>query len=277
MDDPIDWSLDSTSISRHVRLNYQTATAAATLLTASLPPATLPTHPVRRQRMGQEDGQAGRPWLADALDPLENLRALADVQAFGRRAAEDLADRILAWGNGQNGRGARSADDSDGSPGPGLAEVLDQLRGDAALAGEVSGRLVEHAILLLGLLLERLPAAPRPDAAEPSVAPAPVRAGAETSAVFWVHNTSGAVVPAVRAHCAAPRSHLGRKLGAGAVVFDPQVLDPLPARSSCGIEVRVRVPPSAAPGTYMSVVMATNVPDLYLPLRVTVTEPGPSE
>lgn len=230
--------------------------------------------------MGQEDGQAGqpgRPWLADALDPLENLRALADVQAFGRRAAEDLADRILAWGGGQDVGGARSTDHRDGSPGPGLAAVVDQLRGDAALAGEVSGRLVEHAILLLGLLLERLPAAPRPDPTSHAVAPAPVRPGTETSAMFWMHNTSSVVVPAVRPHCAAPRSHLGRELGAGAIAFDPQVLDPLPARSSCGIEVRVRVPPGAEPGTYVSVVMATNVPDLCLPLTVTVQEPGPSE
>jgi hypothetical protein len=61
------------------------------------------------------------------------------------------------------------------------------------------------------------------------------------------------------------------------VAFDPQVLDPLPARSSCGIEVRVRVPPEAEPGTYISVVLASNVPDFCLPLTVTVQEPGPSE
>ena len=130
--------------------------------------------------MGEEDGRAGRPsrpWLADALDPLENLRALADVQAFGRRAAEDLADRILAWGEGQDVPGARSADNGAGPPGPGLAAVVDRLRGDAALAGEVSGRLVEHAILLFGLLLERLPAAPRPDTTSSELALPPVRPG----------------------------------------------------------------------------------------------------
>ena len=38
-------------------------------------------------------------------------------------------------------------------------------------------------------------------------------------------------------------------------------LDPLPARSSCGMEVRVRVPRGASPGTYASVILVSNVPE----------------
>ena len=226
--------------------------------------------------IGEEDGHAARPnrpWLADALDPVENLRALADVQAFGRRAAEELADRILAWGDGQAGTGAGTR---GGAGGPDLADVLEQLRGDAALAGELSARWVEHAITLVTVLVERLPSGPRTDAAPAAVVPPAVVRGAETSAVFYVHNTSAAVVPAVRPHCAPPRSHVGRELPVDAVAFDPPVLDPLPARSTCGIEVRVRVPPDAAPGRYVSVVMASNVPELYLPLQVTVQDEGAS-
>ena len=229
--------------------------------------------------MGQDDGhgaRSSRPWLADALDPVENLRALADVQAFGRRAAEDLADRILAWGEGQDGP-APGAAPVAGAPqgGPTVADVVERLRGDAVLAGEVSTRLVEHAVSLVAILIERLPPRSRTDAAPPQVDLPPVVAGGESSAVFWVHNTSAAVVAAVRPHCAPPRSHLGRELVPDAVAFDPPILDPLPARSTCGIEVRVRVAPDVEPGLYVSVLMASNVPDLYLPLQVTVHHDGP--
>ena len=34
--------------------------------------------------------------------------------------------------------------------------------------------------------------------------------------------------------------------------------------------MRCRVPPGAAPGTYVSVILVSNVPELYLPLQVTV-------
>jgi hypothetical protein len=234
--------------------------------------------------MGQEDGHSARsnlPWLTEALNPVENLRAMADVQAFGRQAAENLADRILAWGDAKPGanRGGQRPHDSDqptgaGShaDGAGLADVVEQLRGDAAFAGEVSTRLVQHTITLVGILIERFPRSAPSEPTSEALTLQSVVAGGEASAVFWVHNTSAAAVSAVRPHCAPPRSHLGVELPPDAVVFDPPLLDPLPARSTCGIEVRVRVPRHAEPGTYVSVVMASNVPDLYLPLQVTVQD-----
>lgn len=229
--------------------------------------------------MGQEDGHAersNRSWLADALDPLENLRALADVQAFGRQAAEDLADRVLAWGEGGGGGGGALANGASPSPGPGsgVADVMERLRGDAVVAGEVSIRLVEHAMTLLGILLERLPAGVSSGSPAEALDLSVAGTGEVAAAVFWVHNTSAAVVASVRPHCAPPRSHHGHELAADAVAFDPPMLDPLPARSTCGIEVSVRVPRDTPAGRYSSIVMASNVPDLYLPLHVTVRETG---
>jgi len=97
-----------------------------------------------------------------------------------------------------------------------------------------------------------------------------VRPGAEATGVFYVHNIAPVPVAAARPHCVPLRSHLGHELPAGAVRFDPEVLEPLPARSSCGIEVRACVPPETAPGAYVSVILVSNVPELYLPLQVTV-------
>jgi hypothetical protein len=209
------------------------------------------------------DRSANRPWWVDALDPVENLRALANVQDFGRIAAEELADRLLA------GRGGR-----DGTPtGAATSEAeLDQLvrrfQAEAIRAGDTWANFIDLFATLVGVL-SRLPrrAGPVPGPAPVALAATPAT---EATAVFYVHNTSATAVGEVRPHCAPLRSHLGDELAADAVRFDPEVVDPLPPRGSCGIEVRCRVPPGAATGTYVSVILVSNVPELYLPLQLTV-------
>jgi hypothetical protein len=209
------------------------------------------------------DRSVNRPWWVDALDPVENLRALANVQDFGRIAAEELADRLLAGRDGH-----------DGSPtGAAVSEAeLDQLvrrfQAEAIRAGDTWANFIDLFATLVGVL-GRLPrrAGPAPGPAPVALATTP---GTEATAVFYVHNTSATAVGEVRPHCAPLRSHLGHELAADALRFDPEAVDPLPPRGSCGIEVRCRVPPDAAPGTYVSVILVSNVPEMYLPLRVTV-------
>lgn len=210
------------------------------------------------------DRSGNRSRWADALDAGENLRALTDARQIGRQAAEELAAGLLAWGATSNGS-------PNGTP-PltgDLNEVLRQFRADAMLAGDVVASVIDSGSTLLSILLSRLPG-PQQQAGMAPLELGPVAPGAEQTAVFWVHNTSAAAVPAVRPHCAPPRSHTGCELEPATVRFDPQVLDPLPPRSSCGIEVRLAIPPTANPGTYVSVILASNVPELYLPLCVTV-------
>ena len=209
------------------------------------------------------DRSANRPWWVDALDPVENLRALANVQDFGRVAAEELADRLLAGRDGRDGTptGAAATEAE-------LDQLVRRFQAEAVRAGDTWASFIDLFATLVGVL-SRLPrrAGPAPGPAPVALAATP---GTEATAVFYVHNTSAAAVGGVRPHCAPLRSHLGDALAADAVRFDPEVVDPLPPRGSCGIEVRCRVPPDAAPGTYVSVVLVSNVPELFLPLRLTV-------
>jgi hypothetical protein len=214
----------------------------------------------------ERDLSANRSWWADALDPVENLRALADVQEFGRRAAEDLADRLLGRGDGREGMVGGAA-----PPDVALDELVRRFRADALRASDVWTSSVDNVATLIGILAGRRSRQSGTEAAAGSVRLKPVSPGEDTAAVFWVHNASSAMVASVRLHCAPPRSHLGHELPSNAIRFDPQVLDPLPARSSCGIEVRLSVPTGTQPGVYISVILASNLPDLWLPLRVTVT------
>jgi hypothetical protein len=209
------------------------------------------------------DRSANRPWWVDALDPVENLRALANVQDFGRIAAEELADRLLAGRDGRDGT-ATGAAASQAE----LDQLVRRFQAEAIRAGDTWANFIDLFATLVGVL-SRLPGR-----AGPAPGPAPVALAAtpatEATAVFYVHNTSAAAVGGVRPHCTPLRSHLGDELAADAVRFDPEVVDPLPPRGSCGIEVRCRVPPGAAPGRYVSVILVSNVPELYLPLQLTV-------
>jgi hypothetical protein len=209
------------------------------------------------------DRSTNRPWWVDALDPVENLRALANVQDFGRLAAEELADRLLAGRDGRDGAptGAAASEAE-------LDQLVRRFQAEAIRAGDTWANFIDLFATLVGVL-SRLPgrAGPAPGPAPVALAATP---GAEAAAVFYVHNTSATAVGGVRPHCAPLRSHLGDELAADAVRFDPEAVDPLPPRGSCGIEVRCLVPPGAAPGTYVSVILVSNVPELYLPLQVTV-------
>lgn len=230
---------------------------------------------------GWDDPERGG-WLTGALDPAANLRSLLDARGAGRQIAEDFAEQLLARGVGRppgNGdRPPRDGRDGNGNtPGPGsdVDEILRQLRADAARAGDASAGLIEHAFALLTTLVTRIPR-PEEQAGTKPLTLGPVTPGEEAVALFWLHNTAGIAVPEVRPHCAALRSHSGRELEPAGVRFDPPVLDPLPPRSSCGIEVRIPVPAAATPGTYASVILASNAPDWYLPISVAVGEaPNP--
>jgi hypothetical protein len=214
-------------------------------------------------------GRAGRSWWVDALDPVENLRALVNAQGFGRRAAEELADRLLAESNG-HGSGTGDGDTGDGDTGDDVDEIIRRLGADAVRAGELSVSVINHLTTLLAAVARGRNASTRPDREPAAVVLPDVAPGAETNGLFWIHNTSAVPVAAVRPHSPPLRSHLGDELPAGAVRFDPAVLDPLPARSSCGIDVRVSVPATTRAGVYVSIILVENVAEMHLPLRITV-------
>ena len=206
-------------------------------------------------------GPGDRQWFGEAFDIPANLAALAAARDFGRRSVEEFADRYLP--------------PPPGTPGPGRSErdaLLAKLRDDVVRAGEAGADLLDDALALLALVVDR----GRPDAAAgPQPLTLTAAAGESAVTVFWVHNATPVPVPVVRPHCGALRSHTGAELAPETLQFDPPALEPMPGRSSVGIEVRCSPPASAAPGRYVSLLLATGVPDLHLPVTVTVTGPHP--
>jgi hypothetical protein len=75
-------------------------------------------------------------------------------------------------------------------------------------------------------------------------------------------------------HCGDLRAADGAVLPAVSVRFDPPDVD-LPARSSRGVGVSVDT--DVPVGAFHGVVLATGIPDAWLPIEVVVTAPGPGD
>jgi hypothetical protein len=71
------------------------------------------------------------------------------------------------------------------------------------------------------------------------------------------------------------RAHTGVELPAAILHFDPVALAPLPGRSSCGLEVHCETPAGTPPGRYVTMILASGLPGLHLPLIVVVPEQDP--
>ena len=164
---------------------------------------------------------------------------------------------------------------ADGSA-PDFDALLHRLRADSMRAADLWADLVDGAATMIGAIVGR---APRPGSNQTAqgrhIDLGTVSPGAIATATFWIHNSSACPVDDVRPHSAPLRSHRGDELGPDIVSFDPDTLRPLPARSSCGVEVSVAVPTTAVPSTYFTVVLVANVPEMFLPMQLTIVPEPP--
>jgi hypothetical protein len=213
--------------------------------------------------MDGETQHAGRRenWFSQAVDPGRNLDALRES---ARRAVEAFADRLETSGDPM-------APQPDPATDQEFARLIGLAREDLARFGELGLSLLDHGLAALAQLVSRTPA--RPDGSDSAMF-LTLRAhpGGHDQGIFWVHNTAAEPVSSARPHCGPLRSHQGEVLDPDVVSFDPVMLDPLPGRSTCGIEVHVRPPHTTSPGTYASVILVSRLPDAGIPIRVRVLE-----
>lgn len=182
------------------------------------------------------------------FDPVAGMRAMAEIQAEGLRAAGEVLDRMLgAEPPVQPSRGGRDE----------YAALVDAW--------------AEFLRRGVSVLTSSGPAGVSIDGDGPA---AVVRAavGAEPVEV-WLHNRTGAATGPLTLRCGPLSDAGGRVLEGVAVRFDPASIDALPARSSRGVHVAAGVEGSAPPpraGVYRGVIQAEGVPAVWLPLEITV-------
>jgi hypothetical protein len=205
--------------------------------------------------MGVNDHVNGAPQGAaepQGIDPVAGIRAIADIQAEGLRAASDLLDRVL-------GRDAPAVPPPNGGSGersyvPVLDAWASMLEGFAAALSTQGGATV------LSIDSEQPGPAVRIRWAD----------GVSTSVELQITNPRSEAAAPIRLDAGALLAPDGSVLDGAAVGVAPAEIPELPARTSVPVTVSLRVARQPRPGTYRGTLQAAGAPALWLPVEVTI-------
>jgi hypothetical protein len=193
------------------------------------------------------------------FDPVAGMRAAADIQAEGLRAASDLLERVLEPDQRARAEPSPSSSPSSEREYAGLldawAELLQRVSAGLTPPGDPGHVTISLDSATVGppvrLVLE---------------GPEQVDGGAGE---VWLHNGTATAVGPLTLRCGALSTAGGEVLDAQ-VGFDPFEVPLLPPRSSRGIIVSVRAVGEPRPGVYRGTIQAEGAPALWLPLEVAV-------
>jgi hypothetical protein len=212
------------------------------------------------------------------FDPATGVRALVDAQRRGLFAANELVDRLIRAEPHATNEGSTASKRETTTLSAGPTDDLLRLWVEVVRLGlDTFGHFLmpgaqgrhdssPHAAINVAtaattgvVRVDVVPLAHSDEIVDP--------AGAEV----WLHNGSATAYTDVALHCGDLRASDGAVLPAASVRFDPSVVD-LPARSSRGVAVSVLA--DVQPGTYRGVVLASGVPDAWLPIEVVMAADG---
>jgi hypothetical protein len=203
----------------------------------------------------QDEGRRDRKRSLPPFDPVAGMRAVADIQAEGLRAAGDLLERILR--SEPDAAGARPRSSSSGSVGALVEAWTDLLqRTLAALAAPGEPRALTVAIDANG--------------AGPQVRLTASDTGEVEAAEVWLHNGTLAAVGPLALRCGPLTDADGTVLAGADIGFEPREVELLPARSSRAVVVSLAAEGPLPPGTYRGTIQAHGAPRLWLALEVVV-------
>ena len=189
------------------------------------------------------------------IDPIAGMRAMAEIQADGLRAASELLERMLGSDGDAVSASPRAPEREYTALVDAWAQILQRVA--AGLAPEEAGGPTTLAVdssgagPLVRLVLEN-----------------PGREQGATAEV-WLHNGTSSAVGPLALRCAIPTASAGEVLGAE-VRFDPPEIAELPPRSSRGVVISIAAGDKSPPGIYRSTIQVDGAPALWMPLEVSV-------
>jgi hypothetical protein len=184
---------------------------------------------------------------------MAGMKAIADIQADGLRAASELLDRVLDRDPPVPPAPDTSGEREYASLLDAWASLLERFAAGLARPGEEDVALVPIDS----------------DAVGPAVR---IRYadGESSEAEICLQNATGEEAGPLRLVCSALTGPDGTALGGAEVDFAPREVERLPARSSRGVTVSLRAERPLPRGVYRGTVQAAGAPSLWLPVEVTV-------
>jgi hypothetical protein len=202
------------------------------------------------------NGAAREPDDSSTLDPIAGMRAIADIQAEGLRAAGELLDRVL----GRDGPSSppSNADSSDREYMPLLdawASLLERFASGLSRAGAAGD-------VVVALDSDRVGPAVLIGWAE----------GLSTEVEVRLHNPGEATAGPLRLRAGSLVSPEGSELRGAEVRVEPDGIGELAAGASCTFTVSLRAECTPPAGVYRGALQATGAPSLWLPIEVRVEQ-----
>ncbi len=206
----------------------------------------------------EPDGTSGRKSSIPQFDPVAGMRAMADIQADGLRAASELLERML--GSDRESPAPRSPSPA---PAPDYTALVDAWadllqRIAAGLAQPVQPGTVTIPVDSSGVgppVRLTLDESERADSAVVEV---------------WLHNGTFSAVGPLTLRCGQLTASDGTALDGARVRFEPGEVESLPPRSSRAVLVSLAATGSLRPGIYRGTIQADGAPKLWLPLEVAI-------
>jgi hypothetical protein len=205
---------------------------------------------------GQRDrGGARQGRQLPRFDPVAGMRAMADIQAEGLRAAGELLERVLRA-------------EPNGRPMSPREPV-----GDYTAVVDAWVDLMRR--MVAGFTQPVEPGAVTVPVDSSGVGP-PIRlstsdgGGSEASTEVWLHNGTFSSIGPLTMRCGPLTAPDGTSLENAEVTFAPRHVPALEARSSRGIVVSLAIEGSPAKGSYRGAIQADGASRLWLPIEVVI-------
>jgi hypothetical protein len=205
--------------------------------------------------MGESRGHDGSGRRRGSFDPVAGVRAMADIQAEGLRAAGDLLERMLR-------REPGAAEDRATAPAGELTALVDAWTD--LLRRTLDGLVRPEPAGSVSVGVDSTGVGPRVRLELPP--------GAETGAIaeVWLHNGTARAVGPLSLRCGPLSDADGHVLDGGDVIFDPPEVAVLPARSSRAVLVSLATDRALHAGRYRGAIQAFGAPALWLPFEVAI-------
>jgi len=204
----------------------------------------------------QAGGESSRKRSFPFLDPVAGMRAVADIQAEGLRAASELLERMLRSEPDRPGPRSRSSAGDYTSLVDAWADLLRRI--GAGLAEPIQPGTVTIPVDSNGVGPPVRLALRECDSTDGAVAE------------VWLHNGTFSDVGPLALLCGQLSDSDGTPLDGADVSFEPREVAILPPRSSRAVAVSLSTTQTLRPGTYRGTIQAHGAPGLWLPFEVTI-------
>jgi len=207
----------------------------------------------------EPEGERARGRAIPPFDPVAGMRAMADIQADGLRAASELLDRMLGAERGSSPPPRDPPPDGNSKALlDAWAEMLQRIAAGLARPGEPDGALT--------VSLETAGVGPAVRLALGGSGSDDDEAGVEV----WLQNGTPSAVGPLALRSGPLTDSDGEVLEGAEVRFEPGELESLPPRSARAVGVSLAVIGSPQAGVYRGMIQADGAPNLWLPLEVAI-------